>query len=393
VVYLRRSVNKEELAALYSAADVAWVGPLRDGMNLVAKEYVACQRGGDGVLVLSEFAGAAQELGEALRINPYDEVGTASTIVRALEMDAGSRSERMAALHERVHRNDAVAWAERFMSGLREATAPARVTLHRDRPTPDPVKLRTAYDKAERRLLLLDYDGTLVPIAQRPQDAAPPPRLLGLLRDLVALPSTTTLIVSGRPRADIERWFGDIGGLGLAVEHGALLREPGASAWQTLRGGMDLSWKDRVRPLLEQFSASAPGALVEDKEYALAWHYRLVDAEFGAWLANELVTTLENLLSGTELAVIHGNKVVEVRYAWANKGEVAARLVAGFRRKSFVLAMGDDRTDEDLFARLPRTTWTIRVGTGSTSARFRVAGSDDANGLLRMITSSLPAPA
>jgi trehalose 6-phosphate synthase/phosphatase len=204
----------------------------------------------------------------------------------------------------------------------------------------------------------------------------------------VLLPSTTTVIVSGRSRADIERWFGGIRDLGLAVEHGALLREPGAAAWQTLRGGMDLSWRDRVRPLLEQFAASAPGSLVEDKEYALAWHYRLVDAEFGAWLANELVTTLENLLSGTELAVIHGNKVVEVRFAWANKGEVAARLVADFRRKSFVLAMGDDRTDEDLFARLPRSAWTIRVGTGSTSARFRVSSSAQANGLLRLLTSS-----
>jgi trehalose 6-phosphate synthase/phosphatase len=388
VVYLRRSVNKQELAALYSAADVAWVGPLRDGMNLVAKEYVACQRGGDGVLVLSEFAGAAQELGEALRINPYDEVGTANTIVRALEMDPATRAERMAALHERVHRNDAVAWGERFMTGLREATAPARVTLHRDRPTPDPVKLRAAYAKAERSLLLLDYDGTLVPIAQRPQDASPPPQLLHLLRELVSLPDTTTVIVSGRSRADIERWFGGIRDLGLAVEHGALLREPGAAAWQTLRGGMDLSWRDRVRPLLEQFAASAPGSLVEDKEYALAWHYRLVDAEFGAWLANELVTTLENQLSGTELAVIHGNKVVEVRFAWANKGEVAARLVADFRRKSFVLAMGDDRTDEDLFARLPRSAWTIRVGNGSTAARFRVSSSAQANGLLRLLTSS-----
>jgi len=126
VVYLRRSVNKQELAALYSAADVAWVGPLRDGMNLVAKEYVACQHEGDGILVLSEFAGAAQELGEALRINPYDQVGTAETIVRALEMDTDERAERMAALHERVHRNDAVRWAERFTDGLREATEPAR---------------------------------------------------------------------------------------------------------------------------------------------------------------------------------------------------------------------------------------------------------------------------
>ena len=387
VVYLRRSVNKQELAALYSAADVAWVGPLRDGMNLVAKEYVACQHGGDGILVLSEFAGAAQELGEALRINPYDAVGTANTIVRALEMDADSRSERMAALHERVHRNDAVAWAERFISDLRDATAPARMTMHLDRPAPDPVKMQEAFSNAEHRLILLDYDGTLVPIAQRPQDATPSPQLMTLLRRLVAAPATTAAIISGRARSDIERWFGGIDGLGLAVEHGALLREPAGHAWQMLRGGIDLTWKDRVRPLLEQFAASAPGSLVENKEYALAWHYRLVDAEFGAWLANELVTTLENLLSGTELAVIHGNKVVEVRYAWANKGEVAARLAGSFKRKAFVLAMGDDRTDEDMFARLPRSAWTIRVGAGSTSARFRLAGSDDANGLLELVAA------
>jgi trehalose 6-phosphate synthase/phosphatase len=153
-----------------------------------------------------------------------------------------------------------------------------------------------------------------------------------------------------------------------------------------LRGGMDLSWKDHVRPLLEQFAASAPGSLVENKEYALAWHYRLVDAEFGAWLANELVTTLENLLSGTELAVIHGNKVVEVRYAWANKGEVAALLASGFRRQSFVLAIGDDRTDEDLFGSLPRSAWTIRVGTGSTAARFRLPGPREVRRLLRSLT-------
>ena len=388
VVYLRRSVNKQELAALYSAADVAWVGPLRDGMNLVAKEYVACQHEGDGVLVLSEFAGAAHELGEALRINPYDEVGTAAAIVRALEMPPEQRKERMAALHERVLKNDAVVWAERFIEGLREATASTAHTMHKDRPAPDTEAVRTAFVNAERRLLLLDYDGTLVDIQPRPQDAAPTPRLLTLLRDLAALPRTTTAIISGRSKVDIEGWFGDIPDLGLAVEHGALMREPGGDSWSMLRGSMDHSWKDRVRPMLEQFAASAPGSLVEDKEYALAWHYRLVDAEFGAWLANELVTTLENLLGGTELAVIHGNKVVEVRYAWANKGEVAALLASRFRRKAFVLAVGDDRTDEDLFGSLPRSAWTIRVGTGSTAARFRLAGPRDVRRLLRALAEA-----
>ena len=261
VVYLRRSVNKTELAALYSAADVAWVGPLRDGMNLVAKEYVACQHGGDGVLMLSEFAGAAQELGEALRINPYDEVGTAKAIVRALEMDPEDRAERMAALHERVHRNDAVRWAERFTDGLRTATDPAHRTMLKERPEPDVAAIKAAFGAASKRLLLLDYDGTLVEIQPRPQDAAPTPELIELLSDLAALPNTTVAIVSGRSQADIEGWFGAIPNLGLAVEHGALMREPGAHEWQQLRGGMDLSWKESVRSILDQFAASAPGSL------------------------------------------------------------------------------------------------------------------------------------
>ncbi|HZW02279.1 MAG TPA: bifunctional alpha,alpha-trehalose-phosphate synthase (UDP-forming)/trehalose-phosphatase, partial [Candidatus Deferrimicrobium sp.] len=350
VVYMRRAVDRAELAALYSAADVAWVGPLRDGMNLVAKEYVACQQKGSGVLVLSEFAGAAQELGEALRINPYDEEGTAEVILRALEMDEESRTERMAALHERVVRNDAVAWAERFIDGLREATKASRQATRDRRPAPDPVALGAAFDAARTRLILLDYDGTLVPIARRPQDVVPGRDLCRLLAGLASTPRTTVAVISGRGRPDIARWFGDTPGLWLAAEHGALVRPPDGSAWEPLRAGADLTWKQAVRPVLEQFADSAPGSFVEEKELALAWHYRLADAEFGSWLANELVATLENLLAGTEATVLHGSKVVEVRFAWANKGELAGRLSAGARRGALILAIGDDRTDEDMFA-------------------------------------------
>jgi trehalose 6-phosphate synthase/phosphatase len=385
VVYLRRSINRQELAALYAVADVAWVGPLRDGMNLVAKEYVACQLEGEGVLVLSEFAGAAQELGEALRINPYDEVGTAATIVRALEMDPEERADRMAALHARVRANDAVRWAERFTAQLRETTHAGGASLSAGRAAPDTSAILEAFRAAARRLLLLDYDGTLVDIQPRPQDAAPSAELMQLLRDVTSLPETVVAIVSGRSRSDIEGWFGSVPGLGLAVEHGALIREPGTNTWSELRGGMHPSWKERVRPVLDQFTASAPGSLVEDKQYALAWHYRLVDPEFGRWLANELVTTLETQLAGTELAVIHGNKVVEVRYAWANKGEAAAHFAQRFRRAGFVMAVGDDRTDEDLFGRLPSSAWTIRVGTGTTVARFRLAGPPEVRRLLRSL--------
>jgi trehalose 6-phosphate synthase/phosphatase len=390
VVYLRRSIDRAELAALYAAADVAWVGPLRDGMNLVAKEYVACQHDRDGVLVLSEFAGAAQELGEALRINPYDEVGTAATVLRALEMDPASRAERMAALNERVRRNDAVAWAERFIQGLRDVSASTARGARRKGGALDPVTLRTAFAVAPRRLLLLDYDGTLVPIAPRPRDAAPSPELRQLLAQLAAIPGTTAVVISGRAAADIEGWLGDIGGLWLAAEHGGLLHEPGDAGWQPLRAGVDMAWKARVRPVLEQFADSAPGSFVEEKQLALGWHYRLADAEFGGWLAHELVATLEDLLAGTELTVLHGNKVVEVRFAWANKGEVAARLTARLRRGTFILAIGDDRTDEDMFARLPRGARTVRVGSGSSMARHRVPGPKDVTGILRLLAEGMP---
>jgi trehalose 6-phosphate synthase/phosphatase len=387
IVYLRRSVARPELAALYAAADVCWVGPLRDGMNLVAKEFVASQRGGEGILVLSEFAGAAQELGEALRINPYDEDGTAEVIVRALEMPFERRRERMNAMFERIRRDDAVAWSERFLASLRSATTVGRAASAMERPEPDPRRLVASFEAARERHILLDYDGTLVPLTQRPSDAVPEPTIRDVLRRLVTTPGTTVALISGRPRSDIERWFGDIDGVWLAAEHGALVRPPG-QGWRPLRAGADPGWKERVRPLLEQFSRSAPGSFVEEKELSLGWHYRLADPEFGAWLANELVSTLDQLLAGTELSVLRGRKVVEVHFAWANKGEVAASLRHGPSRHRFILAIGDDRTDEDMFTRLPASAWTIHVGRGTTSARFSVRDPGFVLGLLGLLADT-----
>jgi trehalose 6-phosphate synthase/phosphatase len=388
VVYLHRSVERPELAALYAAADVGWVGPLRDGMNLVAKEFVACQRDGDGILVLSEFAGAAQELGEALRINPYDQVGTAETIERALEMDPAERQDRMAALHARVVRDDAAAWGRRFIEGLRTATGPARQTRRLQRPAPDVARWQREFAAAHHRLVLLDYDGTIVSLTRRPADAAPSAGLVALLGRLASTPDTSVAVITGRARSVIEPWLGGIPGLWLAAEHGALLR--GADgAWQPLRSGVDVAWKRRVRPLLTELTASVPGSYIEEKELSIGWHHRPADPEFGAWRANQAVAALEQLLAGTELAVLRGHQVVEVRFAWADKGEVTARLLAGVRRGTTILAMGDDRTDEDMFARLPRRAWTVHVGPGATSARFRVPDPLAAVALLDALTDAL----
>ena len=371
VVYIRRAIPRQELVALYAAAAACWVSPLRDGMNLVAKEYVACQRGGEGVLVLSEFAGAAAEMGEALLVNPYDEDETASTVERALLMPAEERRERMAALGSRVERNNAVAWSERFLADLERAAAGR---ARQERPAPLPVaQALDAYRAARRRLLLLDYDGTLVGFASRPAEAAPPPGLVRLLAALVGRPGLRLALLSGRPRRELDAWFGHVGGLWLGAEHGAVLRDPQRGVWEPLRPNLPVEWKSRVLPVLDHYVDRTPGSFVEEKEYSVVWHYRMSDPEFAEWLANDLVATLDELLAETELRAVRGHKSVEVRLAWANKGEAVRRLESDWPEAGFVLGAGDDRTDEDMFERLGAAAWTVHVGEGPSRARFRLA--------------------
>ena len=385
VVYLRRSIPRAELAALYATADVAWVSPLRDGMNLVAKEYVACQGDRPGVLVISEFAGAAQEMGEAIRVNPYDMEGSVAAIERALTMPEDERQWRQAALLARIRRNDARAWSTRFVEALRMAVASRSSTSDPALPPAPLHELRAAASAAGQRAFYLDYDGTLVGIAPRPQDAVPTAEALDVLAALAAGPDDHVALLSGRSRADMERWFGDLDGLWLVAEHGALVRDPLTRAWRVLLPGADAGWKERIRPLLEHFADRAPGSFVEEKEFALAWHHRLADPEIGDYLATELLGLLDQQLAGTDLVALRGRKVVEIRFAWANKGDAARAIRQEIGRPGFELALGDDRTDEDLFERLSPRAWTIRVGRGASRARFRVRDPAAALALLRSI--------
>jgi trehalose 6-phosphate synthase/phosphatase len=382
IVYIRRGVPKSELAALYAASDVALVTPLRDGLNLVAKEYVACQRNGAGALVLSEFAGAAAEMGEAFLVNPYDEERTAATIRRALETPLEERRERMSGLYRRVVRNNVFAWGERFIENLLEA-AKAR----RDRSASQPMDLPTEevvnhYNESSTRLLLLDYDGTLADFARRPEDAKPSAQLMSTLAELASDQANQVAVISGRSRGDLEAWFGNIQGLWLAAEHGAIIRSPETREWETYKAGYSGDWKERVKPVLDHFVDRTPGSLIEEKEYSLVWHYRMSDPEFGEWLANELVAALEQMLAETDLRAFRGNKIVEVKPLWANKGEVLARLSESTPDADFWLAAGDDRTDEDLFERLPEDAWSIHIGPGHSRARYFLDNPEEMRRLL-----------
>ena len=377
---LYRAVSFSQLVALYRAADVMLVTPLRDGMNLVAKEYVASRTDERGTLVLSELAGAADELPEALSVNPYDLSGIVRALVRALEMPAEEQRARMGAMRARVRQNQANGWAERFLRELRDPAGQASAAaVPGAAPSWDLGAAVRAARAAPARVVILDYDGTLVPLAPLPELAAPPPQVLDVLRSLAATPRTEVHVITGRGRASIERWLGALP-IVLHAEHGFWSRWTGP--WLANGAALE-TWKERIRPLLADTAARTPGAFVEEKTTALALHYRGSDPTMVAERLRGLRALLQAALPPDPLELLEGSKVLEVRLLDANKGRTVRKLVADLHPDAAILAAGDDRTDEDMFAALPDRAIKIRVGDGQTRATYRVKDPEALLSLLR----------
>jgi trehalose 6-phosphate synthase/phosphatase len=381
--YIFRGLPARQIVTLYRAADAMLVTPLRDGMNLVAKEFVASRSDEDGVLVLSEFAGADSELAESLHVNPFDIANMAEVFYRAVVMPRDERRARMRALRRRVMRFDVQRWASAFLEAL-DAGQDGR---GRDDVAPPEAlaELIARMSAAAPLVLLLDYDGCLVPFAPIPELAKPDAELLALLRALAARPRTEVHIVSGRRRDDIEEWFGDIP-IALHAEHGLWSRPPGEAGRAT---SIDVSWKERVRPILLEHADRTPGTLVEEKPAGLAWHYRMADPQYGPGQANELRKHLTELLSNTPVEIVPGHEVIELRPHGVNKGHVVGPLVAR-AAGGLIVAVGDDATDEDMFAALPPSAVSIRVGSGDSRAGLRVVGVSDVRALLSRLVTGTP---
>jgi trehalose 6-phosphate synthase/phosphatase len=383
VRYLARGLGEQEVTALYRAADVLVVTPIRDGMNLVAKEFIAARTDGDGVLVLSEFTGAAAELAEAVLVNPYDLEGTADALSRALLMEPGERRLRMAALRARVETYDVHRWAREFLDLLGSDLEPP----HGLRPSP-----HAALSAAQVRIrgapsatLLIDYDGTLVEFARTPDLAVPDPGLITLLDALAH--RYNVHVVSGRRRDTLERWLGNLP-IGLHAEHGYWSRMPG-ERWH---GAIvdPSSWLPQVRGILEEYAARTPGALVEEKTAGLAWHYRAADPEYGAAQAGDLLLHLATLLSNAPAEVLTGERVVEIRPQGVNKGQVVPAVLSRAPHGTLAAAIGDDRTDEDLFAALPPGSVSVHVGPAASRAELRVRNVTEARAFLRGLLEPPP---
>ena len=370
VHYIFRGISPSDLVALYRAADVMVVTPLRDGMNLVAKEFIASRTDGDGVLVLSEFAGASWELPEALQVNPYDTDGTAEVLYRALAMEPDERRARLAPLRARVDTFDVHRWVASFLDQLASTPRAARGGAAVGGSDAARAELSRRLEETESLLLLLDYDGTLVPFTPTPELARPDTALLALLRQLAVRPDTEVHIVSGRARESLDHWLGGLP-VWLHAEHGFWSRGPRTREWVAAAevGG---SWREPVLAILRDTTARTPGSLIEVKAVALAWHYRLADLETGARRANELRLHLNQMLSNQPVEILAGNRVLEIRPHGIHKGRIVPPLPPERLARTTVVAIGDDRTDEDLFGAVPPEAISIRVGPGPTRARYRL---------------------
>ncbi|MGB1019889.1 MAG: bifunctional alpha,alpha-trehalose-phosphate synthase (UDP-forming)/trehalose-phosphatase [Flavobacteriaceae bacterium] len=366
--YYYRSMDFENLIDLYVAADVAMITPVRDGMNLVAKEYLATRIENDGVLILSELAGAAKELPQALQVNPFDRNQLAESIKTALEMPLEEQQARNRISRKRIERYNIEKWAVSFMEALQNGMNKSQRLEVQPIKKPELEVLQKAFKVAEKKLLLLDYDGTLVGFHDNPLKAVPTSETLVLLERLSNQPKTDVVIISGRPPDFLAQHFAHLN-LILVAEHGHMVKLPN-HPWEEKKGASK-EWMQHLLPVLETFTDNTPGTFIEYKKNALVWHYRKADPELGNARAVELKTVLSSLLPN-DLALLDGNKVIELVSANINKGAAALELY-NTKKYDFVLAAGDDVTDENMFLNLPKRSYTIKIGRNKTAASFYVA--------------------
>ncbi len=372
VIYRYNHLSFEELCALYQSADIALITPLRDGMNLVAKEYIASCID-KGVLVLSELTGAASELNEAILVNPTDIEEVADAIYTAWTMPLVEQRTRLSYMQRRLAEYNVYKWVNDFLEQL-ISTKKDQEILKVNILTEDHTKqIVSEFERSQRRCILLDYDGTLAPYQKLPSLATPSDELIMLLEDLTNDPANEIVIISGRDADTLEKWLGDLP-MNMIAEHGACVKYKG-DRWKELVN-INTEWKEQVRPMMQLFVDRCAGSFIEEKKSTLAWHYRNTNTELGFMRSRELRNNLLQLTANTSLQVIDGNRVLEVRMIGVDKGAAATSMLAHID-PDFILCIGDDATDEDMFRALKDRGHTIKIGRANTSAQFTILSQKD----------------
>ena len=361
--YFYRSMDFETLLSLYKIANIGLVTPFRDGMNLIAKEYMASKVDGQGVLILSEMAGAAAELSEAMIINPNDLDQMAGAMVDALEMPEQQQVSANRTMQRRLKRYDIQNWTSDFLKRLNTAKQDQRALLSKYLDQSARLELLTAYYNAPKRLIVLDLDGTLMPVRDNPLESKPDIHLINKLQQLTQDPANTVVITSGRDRDTLEQWFGQLA-IDVVGEHGAWIRK-NEERWINEQS-RNQEWKADIYELLSQYAVKTPGSYIEEKEFSLVWNYRKADAWLSELRLRNLHEALYSAMSNLDLEIMEGNKVLEIKNAGVNKGRGVANWLDD--AYDFILAIGDDGTDEETFRIMPEEAYTIKVGLGDISS-------------------------
>jgi len=382
VYYFYHAFPFEELVAFYHMADIGLVTPLRDGMNLVAKEYLAAKRDKAGVLILSEMAGAAIELNDAIIINPNNIEEIENAILEALTMPEKEQMRRLKIMQNSIARKSVNKWANDFVSELKSIKI-QNENLNTERiDDQTKLKIQSEYRSSKERLFILDYDGTLAAFKNKPEDASPTKETYQLLNKLASDSKNKVVISSGRDRTALDEWFGNLP-IDLAAEHGACYKEKGI--WVDNVNNENL-WDNEIVEILQKFVDKTPRSKIEIKKTTLVWHYRNVDTWLASLREQQLFEALMTPCSRLGLQIIRGNKVIEIKSPLYTKGSEAKRLLST-GNYDFILAIGDDTTDEDTFRALPEYAYTIKVGSISETARYSVTSQSKVLPLLDIISN------
>lgn len=369
IIYQYKSLSFNELVALYDISDIGLITPLRDGMNLVAKEYVACQVQNIGMLILSEMTGAVVELTESLVINPCDVDETSEAIVKALEMSPGEKKNKIEKMQKRLQRYNVFTWAADFFSQLSEIKAEQNKMSVYYLDETNEKQISKAYKAAKKRLLFLDYDGTLIPLAKYPEMAVLTNNAIGIIKNLSSDPKNKIIIISGRESEFLEQQFKSLD-VTLIAEHGYLIKES-TNPWINLNP-VNLDWKEKIWPIVNEYVDRCNGSMLEEKQASIAWHYRNADPEIASIRINELKDDLSEVLKhDPKLQILEGNKVLEIKSVIYDKGS-AASFIINNEDYDFIMAIGDDRTDEDIFKAMPDWAFTIKIGSEATLAKYNM---------------------
>lgn len=400
VQHFPQYLSKEEYFALLRVADVGLITSVRDGMNTTSLEYVICQKDNHGPLILSEFSGTAGSLGEAIHINPWDLSGVAAAINEALTMAPEQRKEQFDKMYSHVLSNNVQSWTNNFMRRL--LTNLSSFDQSFATPALDRAKLLYQYRQAKKRLFMFDYDGTLTPIVKEPSAAIPSDRVIRTLKTLAADPANNVWIISGRDQKFLDDYMGHIPELGLSAEHGSFMRPPRCDIWENLTDKTDMSWQSEVLDVFQHYTERTQGSFIERKKIALTWHYRKADPEYGAFQARECQKHLDRTVGRKyDVEVMTGKANLEVRPRFVNKGEIAKRLVIEYgappgEALEFVLCLGDDFTDEDMFRSLRQSqmpqdhVFSVTVGASSkqTLASWHLVEPSDVISVISLLNGS-----